>query len=161
MNIRLSLLFLLTLPAVALAAPALDGGVISTSRSTNSQGFTIKVWADGHALLSRQGSPDKAVSLDASLAVKFLNDAKAARANPGEISHCMKSASFGTTTTVLWHEWQSPDLQCPPFSSSVGSLARETRAIQAAADVGMPMNAMPLPIEQRRVEPSPSMSPTV
>ncbi len=142
-----------------MAASGLDGAVITNSRSTNTAGYTIKVWSDGHAVLSRQGAADKAFSIDTSLAKQFLDNAKAGRANPGAVSHCMKSASFGTSTTVTWHEWTSPDLQCPPFSDSVGLLAREVRAIQAAADVGMPMHRIPLPVEQRMATPTPSMSP--
>lgn len=160
MKIQLSLLMLFALPVVAFASAMRDGGTIDNSRSTNTAGYTIKVWSDGHAILIRQGSADKSFTIDASLAKQFLDQAKAARSSPGTPQHCMKSASFGTTTTVTWHGWTSPDLQCPPFSNAVSMLAVTVRTIQTAANVGPPTSRMPLPIEQRRFPPTPDASMT-
>lgn len=160
MKIQLSLLLLAAIPVAAFASAMRDGGTIENSRSTNTAPYTIKVWSNGHAVLIRQGSADKPFAIDASLALQFLDQAKGARNDPGTPQHCMKSASFGTTTTVTYHGWQSPDLQCPPFSNAVSMLATTVRTIQTAANVGPPSSRMPLPVEQRRFPPTPDASMT-
>ncbi len=154
------------------SAAALDGASITTSGSTNTAGYTIKLHSDGSGAVAVTGRPEKAFTVDAALAEKFMSDAKAAREDPGTLQHCMKSASFGTTTTVTWHNYTSTDLQCPPLSSSVAMLAHDVQRIQQAAAVGAAPNRIRLPIEPHRVpvetpsagaaaeSPEPSMSPS-
>ncbi|HEV7179906.1 MAG TPA: hypothetical protein VGN11_08540 [Candidatus Baltobacteraceae bacterium] len=145
--------------AVAALAAGLDGGVIANSGSTNTAPYTIKVWSDGHGNVSVANATATAFNVDPAVAAKFFTDVKEARANPGTPGRCMKSASFGTRTNVLWHEWTSSDLQCPPFSPSVSLLAHDVQQIQQAANVGMPMRRMRAPIQNRMTPPSESETP--
>lgn len=160
---------LLTLVALAAAATLFvgaalaatqDGGVIQTSRSTNTPSSEIKIWSDGRAQLIRAGTTVP-FRVPAELAQRFFSDAKAARSQPGTPGHCMKSASFGTTTTVLWHGYTSVDLQCPPFSPPVHALAADVRAIGAIVKIDGPPRRVPLPREPRMIPTaSPEVSPT-
>lgn len=152
------------LAIAAWAAPTRDGAVIRTSRSTNTAAYEIKVWSDGRAQLIQTEGPTS-FNIAPGLAKRFFADAAAGRANPGTPGHCMKSASFGTTTVVTWHRWTSSDLQCPPFSAPVTALAADVRAIQAAVKIGGPLHRIPLPREPRMTPrmnptPSPEVSPT-
>lgn len=128
-----------------------DGAVITNSGSTNTAGYSIKVWSDGTGQVDLRGGGTRAISLDVDLVNKFFTDVKAARANPGTPGHCMKSASFGTTTVVLWHNYQSTDLQCPPFTSDVMALGADVRNIQAAANLASPPRRIRLPLEPRKI----------
>ena len=132
-------LLLLLLCASALLGTAAvqqsDCAVIRNSGSTNTRGFTISIWPDATGQVSTPPDPVKSIQLRKDLTDRFFTDLRAARTNPGTPTHCMKSASFGTTTVVQWHGWTSPDLQCPPFSSDVQALASDVRQIQSAADV--------------------------
>lgn len=165
--------FAMLTTVIGASAAMLDGATIVTTASTNTAGYAVKIHSDGHGVVAVQNQQERAFTIDPSLAKKFLEDAKAARANPGTPGHCMKSASFGTATTVTWHNYTSIDLQCPPYSQAVAMLAHDVQAIQQAAGVGAPVHRIRLPIDQRRVptpaspaqpEPSvtvsPSMSPT-
>ena len=144
----------------ALASPMLDGATIVTSGSTNTAGYTLKVRSNGAGEMTVENNPAKPFTIDPTVAKKFLADAKAARANPGTPQQCMKSASFGTTTHVTWHDYTSGDLQCPPFSTDVATLANDVSAIRQAAGVLGPIHRIRLPIDQRRLpETTPSMSP--
>lgn len=158
------------LPALAVAA-RLDAAVVRNSGSTNAPGYTITVWTGGRATvqtISKAGAPAGGVRTSAvprSLAAQFLNEAAAARrenaaAEPG----CMKSASFGSTTTVSWHGWTSGDLACPQtgaharvLAAVVGQIARVTAAGQPAGRlIHLPIN------EPRRapIENSPAPRPS-
>jgi hypothetical protein len=145
-----------------------DGALIRNTGSTNFSGYSIKVWSDGttwavHA--NRMGDPvdtPQSGHVDARLAQTFLHDAQQARRNrllaP---QHCMKSASFGTSTVVLYHDWTSPDLECPSNDGFAVALATDAHKIVAALRLqGLPTHALPrlLPNEQRRPEPTPSAS---
>ena len=48
----------------------------------------------------------------------------------------MKSASFGTTTHVTWHDWKSPDLDCPSENALLSALIGDVNAIRQASGVG-------------------------
>jgi hypothetical protein len=137
---------LFTLVMALAAAPALsfaaqrDGATIHNSGSTNTAGFTIAVWSDGTGNVSLQQGNPRAVKLSGDLATRLFTDLQVARAENAPPPHCMKSVSFGTTTSVAWHGWQSPDLQCPPLSPAVAALAKDVEAIEAAVGTspGMP-----------------------
>lgn len=128
-----------------------DGAVITNSGSTNTAGYAIKVWSDGSGEVSLRGGATRNIKVDVDLVNKFFADVKAARANPGRPGRCMKSASFGTTTSVLWHEYQSVDLQCPPFTTEVTALAADVRNIQSAANLANPLQRIRLPLEPRKI----------
>jgi hypothetical protein len=107
------------------------------------------------------GGPGKSFTVDPSVAKSFFKNVRASRQDPGTPSRCMKSASFGTTTTVQWHGWNSFDLQCPPWSSPVQALTADVRAIQAAANIDTGIHRIPLPREPRMIpSAAPEVSPT-
>jgi len=119
------------LAAYAAAAPSRDGASIVDSGSTNTSGYTVKVWSDGNAATS-----SKSFAISPSLAVRFFADLEAARAGNAKSQLCMKSASFGTSTHVRWHGWTSPDLDCPPAGKLTSALLADVNAIRAAGHVG-------------------------
>lgn len=154
MNIRSTVLAGILVPVVAvaaLAAGARDGATITNSGSTNIPGYTIKIWSDGTV-----SSPQaRTTHIDQTLAARFFADSKAGK-SAGTIGRktCMKSASFGSVTTVQYHGWSSGDLECPgnpAFSSEVHAIA------QAVIGVQVPTRRIPrLPNEVRRPEGSPT-----
>jgi hypothetical protein len=157
----------IALPFVVLALLAgaqgeRDGAVIVNSGSTNSAGYSIALWSDATVQASIQGQAAAVRSLPRDLADRFFADVRAARTDAAPPSHCMKSASFGSTTTVGWHGWRSPDLQCPPFSASLRALASDVRAIESAAGIpSAPIRRVRLPLEPRKIpETPPEVSPT-
>jgi hypothetical protein len=144
-----------------------DGATIVNSGSTNTSGYSIKLWSDGTGSVSTGNGTPTTFTVPADTAAKFFADVKAARDSGGaQLQHCMKSASFGSRTTVQWHGWASPDFTCPPFSPAVGALSQDASAIEAAANVparGMPGHLVrkPLPIEMRKTStPTPEAEPT-
>lgn len=143
--------FLAILAGTTALAVGKDGAVITNSGSTNTAGYSIKVWSDGSGLIDLRGGGTRSIKLDVDLVAKFFADVKAARANPGSPGRCMKSASFGTTTSVLWHSYQSVDLQCPPFTMEVTALSADVRNIQAAANLANPLRRIRLPLEPRKI----------
>ncbi len=154
------LLALAILSAATVAAAPLqrDGAVIRNSGSTNTAAYTITLWSDGAARVEMRGANSRELRVDRDVADHFFRDARASRQDPGIAHTCMKSASFGTATIVAWHGWNSPDLQCPPFSASVILLAADVRAVQAAANIDTRLHRVPLPHELRMI---PSATPEV
>lgn len=141
----------LVLPAIILAAlaaaPHRDGVVIHNSGSTNSYGYTIAVWSNGDARVEMSSrtavpaSPPRAASVPKALAERLIADAQQAKRERPAAVHCMKSASFGTTETILYHGWQSPDVTC-----SSGALVQRLHA-----DAESIVQALHLPLFGRGV----------
>ena len=156
-----TLIMVVISPALSIAAQR-DAATIHNSGSTNTAGYTITLWSDGSGNVSMQSGNPRAIAIAPALTTRFFNDLRAARAENGPVQHCMKSASFGTTTIVAWHAWQSPDLQCPAFSANMGALAKDVQAIEAAAGVGAgTLRRIGLPPSLRKNLPStPEVSPT-
>jgi hypothetical protein len=159
MNRQLALLgmvLILACGSAAVAAFTRDGAVIRNSGSTNFSGYTVKVWSDGSTWAvhsNRAGTPlDSPVTgnIPANLAQRFLGEAKQAKQNHAVSRPCMKSASFGTSTLVLYHGWTSPDLECPGdgFTVALGADAHKIVALLKFQGVHrIPM----LPNEKRRI----------
>jgi hypothetical protein len=123
----------------------------------------MNVWSDASAavtLRTRAGearSAAKSFTISPTLASTFFADLKAAKDGNAASVHCMKSASFGTSTHIEWHGWTSPDLDCPPGDKLMQALIRDVNAIRAAGNVqtvpydrlpsGPPrlLNATPIP----------------
>jgi hypothetical protein len=159
------------LALTAAAAPVRDGAVIVDSGSTNTSGYRIDVWSDGRAVLTLQdrmgnthGAP-KSFRVKRSVAARLFADLKAARDGNAKGEPCMKSASFGTTTRVSWHAWNSPDLDCPGDNPLVTALVRDLGAIRSASGVdtmlrtGVPFgppHVQILPPASSAASPSPS-----
>jgi hypothetical protein len=146
----------LVLGCAALAAAQMrDGGTIRNSGSTNFSGYTIKVWSDGSTWAAHSDRAGNLVGSGVSghvpqtLAQTFLNDARQARKNRVVSEHCMKSASFGTVTTVEYHGWTSPDLECPG-DGFVVALAADAHKIAALLKIQGGRRGL-LPNEPRRV----------
>ena len=125
----------------AAAAPVRDGAAIVDSGSTNTSGYRIDFWSDGTGVLTlqnrlgvAQGGP-KTFKASAAVARRLFADVKAARDGKATGSPCMKSASFGTTTHVIWHGWTSPDLDCSADNPLTAALAHDVGAIRTASGV--------------------------
>lgn len=153
--------------ASALANPRVDGATITNSGSTNTAGYTIRVWSNRTADVLVRGPQrfgiapaPRTLQLDQDLTARFFADLQAARENPGVPAHCMKSASFGTATHVAWHDWTSFDLQCPPYGGAQGLLAQDVKLIEAAANVGT-VRRLPIPGGLRMIPTAaPEVTPT-
>jgi len=128
------------------AAPSRDSATIVDSGSTNTAGYKIVVASDGHGTLTMQSRMGSAQSAPTSFTVatkvtaRFFADLKAVREAKVDGTPCMKSASFGTSTRVQWHQWASPDLDCPADNPLVAALVGDVNAIRAASGV----NSRPL-----------------
>jgi len=124
------------------ASPTRDSAVIVDSGSTNTAGYKIEVWSDGTGTVALQAwrgaaaAPPKKFAMAAGVTTRFFADLKAARAAKVAGSPCMKSASFGTTTHVSWHEWKSPDLDCPSENPLLSAVIKDVNAIRAASGIG-------------------------
>ncbi|MHB8144110.1 MAG: hypothetical protein ACYDEW_00510 [Vulcanimicrobiaceae bacterium] len=138
-----------------------DGAVIRNSGSTNFLGYTVKVWSDGQVWASatgRDGAPvgrPRTARAGTELVERFFADVQAARDGHATGTPCMKSASFGSTTTVLWHEWTSPDLSCPGGDRLTRVLRSDVLGIESAAGVStLTRGTVRLPINEPRRKPS-------
>lgn len=161
LRFALYMFFALSIATIAVyAARVPDGAVIHQSGSTNTQPFTIKLWSDGRAQVLVGDAAPRATNVSQSSAEAFFRDVRAARANPGEAQSCMKSASFGTRTTVSWHDYTSVDLQCRPLSSAVSTLADDVSSIVEQASVGTVIRRIPNPNYMKRAPIEGPSSPT-
>lgn len=162
MNTRSSVLtgiFIALAAAAAIASSRPDGAVIHNTGSTNMLGYTIKVWSNGQIQAVQAtrtgetaGQTPQNGRIDAGLAQRFFADARASkRAGSGGGATCMKSASFGSSTTVTYHGWTSGDLECPG-NPSLGS---EARAIAQTLHLSRVSRRPLLPNEPRRPEGTP------
>jgi len=92
-----------------------DVALIRNSGSTNTLPYTISVKPDGSAVVTvGSGTPeDRRLSLDQTDAL-FRGLRAAMPLSALVHGHCMRSASFGTTTTVTFGGDSTPDLGCAP-----------------------------------------------
>jgi hypothetical protein len=145
--------------AVAYAGSRPDGAIIRNTGSTNFSGYTIKVWSDGRTSTVHSNHSGQAIDRPVSgkvpdtLVAQFFNDLRTAQHAHPVAETCMKSASFGTTTVVVYHGWTSPDLECGgdghviALGSDVKKIAAQLR-VQPFKAHRIPM----LPNEPRRTE---------
>lgn len=126
--------------AMVAAAPR-DSALILDSGSTNTQGYKIEVWSDGTASLApldRVGAVQgaaKPFTVPAATATRFFADLAAARKAGVTGEPCMKSASFGTTTKIVWHGWKSPDLDCPASNAVMTALVHDVGEIRQTSGI--------------------------
>jgi len=105
---------------------AADSAVIDNSGSTNTAPYTITVRPDGTARVEiSPGHKETKKLADATTAAFFKDLHAALPLGELETAPCMKSASFGTRTTVRYRGATSPDLSC----------AMDERGKRLAADV--------------------------
>ncbi len=155
MKTSIAAIFAVVMSAVAAAVAcghpfARDGAIISNTGSTNFAGYTIQVWSDGSSTAGR---------IPAALVQKFFSDAKAARGLQPAGPHCMKSASFGSATSVWYHGWTSADLECSG-AGTLQALAADVHQIVSTLGVqGKPHHIPLLPNELRRLPVEATASP--
>ena len=153
----------------ASAAP-IKGGVgtalglvtIINSGSTNSSGYTVKVYPNGEADIAIQRPPEsRKGNIPSSMASDLFGAVHAAQSNgrPSGAAQCMKSASFGTTLRVKYSTFTSVDLNCPVVGANA-SLKAQVNKILATLKVSPQIgNMRSLPTnEPRRMEGSPAAS---
>jgi hypothetical protein len=134
-------------PAPAyLRVPTASGeALIVDSGSTNRAGYRLRVYADGTTAL-QQGDVPIRKRIPAELVKRFFADLQAA--GPLDrlpVAHCMKSASFGSTTQIGYRGALSPDVSCASGSTATRALAVDATAIAGAAGVSMLPRPLPQP----------------
>jgi hypothetical protein len=139
-------------PPLLLARRRLDGGAIVNSGSTNMLGWKILVKSDGRAFVLPGW---RRVRIERRLALKFLIDARDGKGQQITGPPCIKSVSFGTRLNVLYHEWTSPDLSCPPASDLQAALAQDVRTIVAIAHPPSGLHRIRVPLEPHRAPTNP------
>ncbi|HEX3463678.1 MAG TPA: hypothetical protein VHS78_06445 [Candidatus Elarobacter sp.] len=111
--------------------------LIVNSGSTNRAGYRLRVYADGTTALQQGDVPIKK-RVSATLVARFFADLKAAGPlDRLQTAHCMKSASFGSTTQIGYRGVMSPDVSCPAGSDIVRALSIDATALADAAGVSM------------------------
>jgi len=146
-------------PAAGLpfALPIPDGAAaIDTSASSNTAGSRIVVMRDGgvsYALGSETGMR----TVSTATAAQFFRDLAALTPFPPRTAAgaCMHSASFGTTTTVVWEGKRTPPLGCPP-GGVYADLVRDIGAIRG--ELQLSTFRMRRPIEPLVPRPAPSQN---
>ncbi len=135
-----------------LLSPA-DTAVIMRSASTNRPGFKIAVPRTGQATIATNEA-QAALTLRPALAEQLYADlARTSDLESLPVEACMKSASFGTTTTIAYAGKTSPDLQCA--SDAIGrALNADADAItQAAVAAQPPARRHTLPVFRKNPPP--------
>ena len=143
-----------------------DGAAIVNSGSTNRAAWKIDVRADGSGVAymnlprfasQAQGAayvvplgstPPHNFTISAGLAAQFFRDLSVARNAGARGASCVKSASFGSETTVEWHTWNSPDFECPQSDSRLATLRQDVRAVEEQAGI-VGFHRVSLPSEPR------------
>jgi hypothetical protein len=158
-----ALVFLCLSTASAASAPVPylpvphHAAVILNTGSTNSPGYRIVVAPDGSAQWV-MGATRETAQLSQKNTDALFGDLKAAMPlSQLQSAHCMKSASFGTSTFAYWEHQRSTDLQCvaDPHATALYS------SIQAVIlELGIAKRVIPMPNEPRRPIPESSPSPT-
>jgi hypothetical protein len=143
-----------------------DSASIVNSGSTNSAGFQIDVRSDGAAVVTLKPHPGsnlpagpKPFTVAPALTASFFADLKAVRDGNVAGAPCMKSASFGSSTHVSWHDWKSPDLECPSPNAKLNALIHDVGAIRDASGIGALPGIRSGEGGPPHVQPSPSPGP--
>jgi hypothetical protein len=120
---------------------AADEALILRSNSTNTAGYRLRVNTSGWTTL-QQGDIPLRKHVSAALVKRFFADLRAAGPLDEIPAHpCMKSASFGTTLTIVYRGKTSPDVSCP---ATARNLAQDALALADAAGVSL----APRPLQQ-------------
>jgi hypothetical protein len=120
----------------ALPSAGPNDAVIRNSGSTNTAGYTIVVHPDATAVLDLDGTT-AAKPIDKPMADAFFATLRAAGpVDKVATGHCMRSASFGSVTTVTFGGKTSGDLGCgtdPTLKSLHAAVARIADQVGATA----------------------------
>ncbi len=111
--------------------------VIVRSPSTNTAGWELHVNPNGRTTLNQGDLPVRR-TVPVALTTRFFRDLHAA-GNLARLpaAFCMKSASFGTTTRIVYRGATSPDLSCPGRSAAARVLMSDVDALADAAGVSI------------------------
>ena len=115
------------------ALPIRPGAVvIRNSGSTNTLGFTIAVSPDGESVVSQNGTAVRK-TLSAAQTREFFEDVRAMMPlETGPVRPCMRSVSFGSSTTVSYQNATTSDLSCRADAASAqlrGAIAAIVREL--------------------------------
>ncbi len=118
------------LPADTASVPR-DAAVVRNSGSTNTVGYIIVLSRDGRAVITQEGRTTAAMLAAPQTKWLFakLREAETLTALP--VGHCMRSVSFGSSTTISYGGATSPDLGCAvsplerELARTVGVLVRQ------------------------------------
>ena len=129
-----ALVLTVALPTLTPSPVPSGEALIVKSGSTNLAGYRLRVFADGRVVLEQGSTAEKRVPPE--LAIRFFGDLRAA----GPLdrlpqSHCMKSASFGSSMRIAYRGRTSPDISCPNFATATRALARDAGALADAAGI--------------------------
>jgi hypothetical protein len=120
-------------PPIAFAPPP-DAAVIENSGSTNFAGYRIAVSPNGSALYAAPGGVRRGRVTPATARWLFRTLRENAPLSALGGTSCMKSVSFGTSTTIAWHGERSADLSCGGSPGTV-ELTRTIGVIEKQLDV--------------------------
>ena len=95
--------------------------LVSVSASTNTSAYTILLQQSDSATYTQSGGQAEPATVPAADATQFFNDLNANTPVSGvqTLTACVKSASFGTTTTLVYEGSTSGDISCPPEAPPV------------------------------------------
>ncbi|MEH1933825.1 MAG: hypothetical protein V7L14_08860 [Nostoc sp.] len=138
--------FLLCSSQLAMALVPYNVAIILNSGSTNTIGFRIYVSPSGevHYVDGRGSNQGK---LSEKLTEKFFRDLKVAEplSNLSIKQSCVKSVSFGTTTTIRLAGEQSQDISCPGnakaerLENDVIAIAKALNVVNVPKSQGKPL----------------------
>ncbi len=97
-----------------------DAAVIRNSGSTNTAGYVIVLTLDGHATVGQEGQYTTATLARPQTRWLFAKLREAGPLGALPAGHCMRSVSFGSSTTISYQGATTPDLGC-----AVSPLERE------------------------------------
>ncbi|MEH2411682.1 hypothetical protein [Nostoc sp.] len=137
--------FLLCSSQLAMALVPNNIAIILNSGSTNTIGYRIYVSPNGEVNYV-DGKGSNQGKLSEKLTKKFLGDLKVAEplSNLPKQS-CVKSVSFGTTTTIRLADQQSPDISCPGnakaqrLDNDVIAIAKALNVVNVPKSQGKPL----------------------
>jgi hypothetical protein len=106
-------------------APPGDAAIIVNTGSTNTEPYTIVVTPDRKAVVTRGGTTVTKELSRATTRWLFSHLAAAAPLERLRMRMCMKSASFGSSTTIAYRGHRTPDLSCggDPAANELGRTA--------------------------------------
>ena len=120
--------------SMMLAAPQSPQATIEMTGSTNTAPMKLTVSSAGSALVHVRQSGEVTNRLEAQVSSRLFDDLQSIgslKALPR--THCIKSASFGTSLFVEFNGEQSPDLNCPaPAGSKTALLKKDVEELMQA-----------------------------
>ncbi len=119
--------------------------VITNSGSTNSAGYTLVIVPDGSATVRQYEGVTKATVAGAQTRWLFGRLRSAGPLDSLGLERCMKSASFGSRTTIAWNGSTTGDVSCSDDDAS--------RELVRTINVIVTQLAVPTLRRPRRVRP--------